>query len=146
MGQVRTSPSKAALYLISNEENIVLLTQLLDFLQVTRGWHDDAAPVSQASTYFYSDISPRRALDWLNHEGHNPLTVLFKGVSDVVNLTISDFSSGGRYRTDFWHKWPKDWWQPSDTLAPRSPKASPDLRGLFWCSLLIAAVLSVTPW
>lgn len=32
MCQVRTGPSKAALYLISNEENIVLLTQLLNFL------------------------------------------------------------------------------------------------------------------
>lgn len=30
--EVRTSPSKAALHLISDEKNIVLLTQLLDLL------------------------------------------------------------------------------------------------------------------
>lgn len=59
MCQVRTGPSKAALYLISNKKNIVLLTQLLNFLQVTRGWHDDAAPVSQTFTRFDPNTSPR---------------------------------------------------------------------------------------
>lgn len=129
--QVRTSPSKAALYLISNEKNIVLLTKLLNLLQVTRRRHDNAAPVSQASTYFEPDISPCRALDWLNHEGGNPLTVRLEGVSDVVNVTKSYFPTSGRYWTDIWHKWPKNWWQSSDTFLPRSPKPSPNLRGLF---------------
>lgn len=131
MCQVRTSSSKAALYLVSNEKNIVLLTQLLDFLQVARRRHYDAAPVSQASTYFDPDISPRRALDWLNHDGGDPLAVRLEGVSDVVNVPKAYFSASGRYRTDIWHEWPKNWWQPSDTFLPRSSKPSPDLRELF---------------
>lgn len=47
--KVLTSPPKAALHLISNEKDIVLLTQLLDFIQVARGRYDDAASVSPAS-------------------------------------------------------------------------------------------------
>lgn len=128
--QVRTSSSKAALYLISNEKNIVLLTQLLNFLQVTRGWHDDAAPVSQTLNRFDPGISPRRALDWLDHEGGDPLTVLLESLSYVVNLAKADLSPSRGYRTDIWHEWPKHWWQPSDIFLPKSSETSPNLRGL----------------
>lgn len=34
VGEIRTSSSKAALYLISNEKNVVFLTQLLNVFQV----------------------------------------------------------------------------------------------------------------
>lgn len=65
--EVRTSPSKAALYLISNEKNVVLPTQLLDFLQVARTWHDYAVLVSHASSHLDLEFSPSRALDWFHH-------------------------------------------------------------------------------
>lgn len=106
MCEVRTSPSKAALYLISNEKNVVLPTQLLDFLQVARRWHDYAIPVSHTSTRADLEFSPRRALDWLHHQGSDPITIRFEGFSNVVNVTKVYFSSSGRYRTDFGHKWP----------------------------------------
>lgn len=109
MCQVRTSSSEAALHLIGDEKNIVLLTQLLDFLQIARRWYDYAALVSQASTHFDPNISPRRALDGLNHEGGDPLPIRFEGFSDVVNLTKAYFSASRRYRTNIWHKWPKYW-------------------------------------
>lgn len=56
--KILTSPPKAALHLISNEKDIVLLTQLLDFIQVTRGRYDDAASVSPASLIFTRTTHP----------------------------------------------------------------------------------------
>lgn len=106
MCEVRASPSKAALYLISNEKNIVLPTQLLDFLQVARRWYDYAVSVSHASSHLDLEFSPGRALDWFHHEGSDPITIRFEGFSNVVNVTKVYFSSSGRYRTDFGHKWP----------------------------------------
>lgn len=106
MCEVCTSSSKAALYLISNEKDVVFPTQLLDFLKVARRWHDYATPVSHTSTQLDLEFSPRRALDWLHHQGSNPIAIRLKGFSNVVNVTKVYFSSSGRYRTDFGHKWP----------------------------------------
>lgn len=59
--------------------------------------------------HFDRDISPRRALDWLNHYGGYPVAGRLECFSDVINLTKSNLATSRRYRTDVWHERPIHW-------------------------------------